>query len=76
MVVVVGGKNLVSFGASQGIIPMISKYSYLTAFMIVSNRVQAEAGDEYPADFGSNSSWESSSQSACWESLSISSTAK
>jgi hypothetical protein len=36
MVVVVGGKNLISFGAAQGIIPMVSKYSYLTAFMIVS----------------------------------------
>lgn len=36
MIVVVGGKNLVAFGAAQGIIPMVAKYSYLTAFMIVS----------------------------------------
>lgn len=35
MIVVVGGKNLVAFGAAQGIIPMVAKYSYLTAFMIL-----------------------------------------
>ncbi|KAJ4350335.1 uncharacterized protein N0V89_008956 [Didymosphaeria variabile] len=35
MVVVVGGKNIVSFGAAQGIIPMVAKYSYLTSFMIL-----------------------------------------
>lgn len=35
MVIVVGGKNIVSFGASYGIIPMIAKYSYLKSFMIL-----------------------------------------
>ncbi|KAK6425309.1 hypothetical protein LTR81_002337 [Elasticomyces elasticus] len=35
MVVVVGGKNLVSFGAAQGIIPMVAKFSYLTSLMIL-----------------------------------------
>lgn len=35
MVVVVGGKNIVSFGASYGIVPMISKYSYMETFMIL-----------------------------------------
>ncbi|OAG11553.1 MFS general substrate transporter [Paraphaeosphaeria sporulosa] len=35
MVVVVGGKNIVSFGAAQGIIPMVAKFSYLTSFMIL-----------------------------------------
>lgn len=36
MVFVIGGKNLVSFGAAQGLVPMVFKFSYLTAFMIVS----------------------------------------
>jgi hypothetical protein len=36
LVVVIGVKNLISFGASYGIIPMIAKYSYLKAYMIVS----------------------------------------
>lgn len=35
MVVVVGGKNIVSFGAAQGIIPMAAKFSYLTSFMVL-----------------------------------------
>lgn len=36
MVVVVGGKNLVSFGAAQGIVPMVAKFSYMKTLMIVS----------------------------------------
>jgi hypothetical protein len=35
VVVVVGGKNLVSFGAAQGIVPMVHTFNYLTAFMIL-----------------------------------------
>lgn len=35
VVVVVGGKNLISFGAAFGIVPMVHIYSYLTAFMIL-----------------------------------------
>lgn len=35
MVVVIGGKNIVSFGAAQGIIPMVAKFSYLSSFMIL-----------------------------------------
>lgn len=36
MVLVVGGKNIISFGASYGLIPMLQIYTYLQAFMIVS----------------------------------------
>lgn len=36
LVTVVGLKNVVSFGASYGIVPMVSKFNYLTAYMIVS----------------------------------------
>ncbi|PVH79736.1 MFS general substrate transporter [Cadophora sp. DSE1049] len=35
MVIVVGGKNVISFGASYGLTPMLQIYSYLTAFMIL-----------------------------------------
>ena len=35
MVVVIGGKNIVSFGAAHGIIPMVMKYSYMKTFMIL-----------------------------------------
>ncbi|KAF2768451.1 MFS general substrate transporter [Teratosphaeria nubilosa] len=35
MVIVIGGKNLVSFGASQGIIPMVARFGYLTSLMIL-----------------------------------------
>jgi hypothetical protein len=48
MVVVIGGKNLVSFGISQGIVPMIHTYSYLTSFMIVSPLMsKAQPQDNY-----------------------------
>lgn len=36
LVMVIGAKNVVSFGASKGIVPMVQKYDYLTAYMIVS----------------------------------------
>lgn len=36
LVVVVGAKNVISFAASYGITPMVAKYSYVKAFMIVS----------------------------------------
>lgn len=36
MVPVVGGKNIIAFGAAYGLIPMLHIYSYLKAFMIVS----------------------------------------
>lgn len=39
MVIVVGGKNIISFGASYGLIPMLLIYTYLTAFMIVSEPI-------------------------------------
>ncbi|KIW05425.1 uncharacterized protein PV09_03935 [Verruconis gallopava] len=35
IVAVIGGKNIVSFSASYGIVPMVSKYSYMKAFMIL-----------------------------------------
>ncbi|KAF1347498.1 major facilitator superfamily domain-containing protein [Delphinella strobiligena] len=35
LVVVVGLKNVISFGASYGIVPMVNAYSYLDAFMIL-----------------------------------------
>lgn len=35
LVMVIGVKNIVSFGASYGIVPMVAKYSYLEAFMIL-----------------------------------------
>ena len=35
LVAVVGLKNIISFGASYGIVPMVMKYSYLDAFMIL-----------------------------------------
>ncbi|KAH9901750.1 major facilitator superfamily domain-containing protein [Xylariomycetidae sp. FL2044] len=35
MVPVVGGKNIISFGASYGLIPMLQIYTYLKAFMIL-----------------------------------------
>ncbi|KAI0471023.1 major facilitator superfamily domain-containing protein [Xylariaceae sp. FL0804] len=35
MVPVVGGKNIISFGASYGLIPMVNTYTYLEAFMIL-----------------------------------------
>lgn len=36
MVVVVGGKNIISFGAGYGLIPMVAIYGYIKAFSIVS----------------------------------------
>ena len=39
MVVVIGGKNIISFGASYGLMPMVHLYSYQTAFMIVSENI-------------------------------------
>lgn len=36
MVPVIGGKNIISFGAAYGLIPMLAKYSYLKSFLIVS----------------------------------------
>jgi MFS family permease len=35
LVVVIGVKNIVSFGASFGIVPMVHAFNYLTAFMIL-----------------------------------------
>ncbi|KAF4549102.1 Hypothetical protein D9617_23g005170 [Elsinoe fawcettii] len=35
LVIVIGLKNVLSFGASYGIIPMVNMYSYLKAFMIL-----------------------------------------
>ncbi|KAI0019603.1 major facilitator superfamily domain-containing protein [Xylariomycetidae sp. FL0641] len=35
MVPVVGGKNIIAFGASYGLIPMLNIYSYLKAFLIL-----------------------------------------
>jgi len=35
MVVVIGGKNIVSFAAAQGIVPMTHEFSYLKSFMIL-----------------------------------------
>ncbi|KAF3009028.1 hypothetical protein E8E14_002403 [Neopestalotiopsis sp. 37M] len=35
MVPVVGGKNIIAFGAAYGLIPMLNIYSYLKAFMIL-----------------------------------------
>ncbi len=35
MVVAIDGKNIVSFGASYGIVPMVVKYSYMKSFMIL-----------------------------------------
>ncbi|KAH0271669.1 MFS general substrate transporter, partial [Aureobasidium melanogenum] len=35
LVVVIGSKNIISFGASFGIVPMVHAYNYLTAFMIL-----------------------------------------
>ncbi|KAF2227129.1 major facilitator superfamily domain-containing protein [Elsinoe ampelina] len=35
LVIVIGMKNVLSFGASFGIIPMVNMYSYLKAFMIL-----------------------------------------
>ncbi|GIZ36792.1 hypothetical protein CKM354_000025900 [Cercospora kikuchii] len=35
LVMVVGMKNVVSFGASYGIVPMVHKFDYLTAYMIL-----------------------------------------
>jgi hypothetical protein len=36
LAVVIGAKNVVSFAASFGIIPMVHKYNYMVGFMIVS----------------------------------------
>lgn len=36
LAVVIGAKNVVSFGASKGIVPMVHTFNYMTAFMIVS----------------------------------------
>lgn len=36
MVPVVGGKNIISFGASYGLIPMLNMWSYLKSFVVVS----------------------------------------
>jgi hypothetical protein len=36
LAIVIGAKNVVSFGASFGIIPMVHQYNYMVAFMIVS----------------------------------------
>lgn len=36
MVPVVGGKNIISFGASYGLIPMLNMWSYLKSFLVVS----------------------------------------
>lgn len=38
MVPVICGKNIISFGAAYGLIPMLAKYSYLKSFLIVSRR--------------------------------------
>ncbi|KAH8647755.1 major facilitator superfamily domain-containing protein [Xylariales sp. PMI_506] len=35
MVPVIGGKNIISFAASYGLIPMLAKWSYLKSFMIL-----------------------------------------
>jgi MFS family permease len=35
LVVVIGVKNIISFGASFGIVPMVHAFNYLTAFMIL-----------------------------------------
>lgn len=35
LVVVIGVKNIVSFGASYGIVPMVNTFNYLTAFMVL-----------------------------------------
>lgn len=35
LVVVIGVKNIISFGASFGIVPMVHAFDYLTAFMIL-----------------------------------------
>jgi hypothetical protein len=37
LAVVIGAKNVVSFGASYGIVPMVHEYNYMVAFMIVSD---------------------------------------
>jgi hypothetical protein len=37
LALVIGAKNVVSFAASYGIIPMIHMYNYMVAFMIVSD---------------------------------------
>jgi hypothetical protein len=36
LAIVIGAKNVVSFGASYGIVPMVHEYNYIVAFMIVS----------------------------------------
>lgn len=41
LVMVIGAKNIVSFGASKGIVPMVHKYDYLTAYMMVSTAKMA-----------------------------------
>ncbi|KAH7385239.1 major facilitator superfamily domain-containing protein [Phaeosphaeria sp. MPI-PUGE-AT-0046c] len=35
LAVVIGAKNVVSFGASKGIVPMVHSYNYMVAFMIL-----------------------------------------
>jgi len=40
LVVVIGLKNIISFGCSFGIVPMVNEYSYLKAYMIVSQAIQ------------------------------------
>jgi hypothetical protein len=69
LAIVIGAKNVVSFGASYGIVPMVHEYNYIVAFMIVSLFLVVAR-----LKFTSHSCLACSQVSSCWVSRSTYST--